>query len=106
MVDLLIKFPTRGRPHKFRQQFNKYYDILSNQISVSFIISMDIDDKTMNSFNVKKWLSSLCTNKNNVYFNYGRSKTKIQAINADMNLCNDFKVLLLASDDNIIIKNK
>ena len=36
-TDILFKFPTRGRPDKFRNQFDKYYNMLSGQLKVRFV---------------------------------------------------------------------
>lgn len=102
MFDLLIKFPTRGRPDKFRSQFDKYYNMLSGQLKVKFVVSMDHDDRGNNNDDMKWWLSSANGGRQNIFHYYGKSKTKVQAINADMHHHKDWKVLLLASDDNFI----
>lgn len=99
MFDLLIKMPTRGRPDKFRNQFDRYYNMLSGELKVKFVVSMDSDDRAMNNEDMKWWLSSANGNRQNIFFYYGDSKTKVQAINADMGSHNDWKILLLASDD-------
>ncbi len=97
--DLLVKFPTRGRPDKFRNQFDRYYDMLSGQLKVKFIVSMDADDASMNNEEIKWWLSPASKGRQNIHFYYGNSKTKVQAINADMEHHNDWKILLVGSDD-------
>jgi len=98
MFDLLIKIPTRARPDKFRNQFDKYYNMLSGQLKVKFVVSMDTDDHRMNNDDMKWWLGP-GNNHHNVFYYYGNSKTKVQAINADMHHHYDWKILLLASDD-------
>jgi hypothetical protein len=97
MNRLLIKFPTRNRPEKFKTVYQKYYDYLSGNNEVKFVISMDVDDPTMNNDNIKKWLIDHPSTKK---FNYSENKSKIQAVNADLD-GEDSDVLLLASDDMI-----
>jgi hypothetical protein len=99
MFDLLIKIPTRARPDKFRSQFDKYYNMLSGELKVKFVVSMDIDDHWMNNEDMKWWLSPANGGRQNIFYYYGNSKTKVQAINADMHHHTDWKILLLASDD-------
>lgn len=99
MCDLLIKFPTRARPDKFRTQFERYNNMLSGNFDINFIISMDNDDDKMNNNLIKSWLNSLSSDRIKVFYYYGDSKTKVEAINADVNKHLNFKVLLLASED-------
>ena len=97
MPKLLIKFPTRNRPEKFKKVLQLYIDGLSGKHDVKFVITMDHDDQTMNNDNIKQWLESLPVN---IKYNYGYSKSKIEAVNADLEN-EDADVLLLASDDMI-----
>lgn len=98
---LVIKFPTRNRPEKFKNVFQKYIDMLSNKHEVEFIITMDEDDSTMNNQEIKNWLDEK-KQKNNIKYFYGNSKSKVEACNADMQGV-DGDVLLLAQDDMIPI---
>lgn len=95
MAKLLIKFPTRNRPEKFKKVLQLYIDNLSGNHDVKFVITMDEDDSTMNNQEIKEWLNSLPVK---IKYNYGHSKSKIQAVNADLEN-EDADVLLLASDD-------
>ena len=95
MAKLLIKFPTRSRPKQFFETFNLYQQMLSGQHESRFIITIDNDDKTMNNQQVRERLN----NYQNTKYYYGNNKTKIQAINANLDL--NFEILLLASDDMI-----
>jgi len=92
---LLVKFPTRGRPDKFFSVLDQYRE-LSRSKNVKFLITCDLDDVTMNNEAVKDRFKSY----DNVEVCYGNSKTKIQAVNADMK-GRDFDICLLASDDMI-----
>jgi len=93
--NLLVKFPTRGRPEKFFSVLESYRN-LSRSKNVKFLVSCDLDDSTMNNEEVRKRFESY----ENVEVCYGNSKTKIQAVNADMS-GRDFDICLLASDDMI-----
>jgi hypothetical protein len=97
MPKLLIKFPTRNRPEKFKKVLQLYIDGLSGKHDVKFVITMDVDDVTMNNDDIKSWLNSLQVN---IKYNYGHSKSKIEAVNADLD-GESADVLLLASDDMI-----
>lgn len=97
MKKLLIKFPTRNRPEKFKRVYQQYYDYLSGNHDIKFVISMDNDDPTMNNPQMREWLDNHPSNKK---YNYSDNKSKIQAVNADLNN-ESADVLLLASDDMI-----
>jgi len=99
-MKLLIKFPTRGRTEKFFTVLDKYYGMLDDLDNTEFCITIDNDDSTMNN---DKVLDRLETYKNLYYF-VGYSKTKIEAVNADMEEFEDFDIVLLASDDMIPLK--
>lgn len=94
-MKLLLKYPTRQRPQQFKETLNKYYDMLSGKVEFQFFISVDNDDPTMNNPEMKSFMES---NRNLSYY-FGDNKTKIQAVNADMDKVQPFDVLLLLSDD-------
>lgn len=94
-VKLLIKFPTRSRSQQFFKQLDNYYAKLSGSIDVKFLISCDSDDTDMNNSKIIKKLQSY----KNLYYYFGNNKTKMEAINADVEKHLDFDILLLASDD-------
>ena len=96
-MKLLIKFPTRNRRNKFLNVLKIYHNFLSKNYDVQFLITMDEDDLEMNNDLVREVLNQY---KNLIYF-YGNSKTKIEAINADIEKVTDWDILLLASDDMI-----
>lgn len=97
-MKLLIKFPTRQRRRKFFKTLDKYYNLLSGKHKVHFLISMDKDDHEMNNSTVRDIL------KTKPYLNYvyGNNKTKIQAINNDMQHAGNWEICLLASDDMLV----
>jgi hypothetical protein len=96
-MKLLIKFPTRNRKTKFLTTLRKYYNFLSKKNDVTFLITIDEDDLEMNNDFVKEILN---TYDNLIYF-YGDSKTKIEAVNKDLDKIKDWDIVLLASDDMI-----
>ncbi|MBT6325330.1 MAG: glycosyltransferase family 2 protein, partial [Bdellovibrionales bacterium] len=93
---LLIKWPTRSRPDLFFKNLKRFYHHLSHKIPVHFVISCDIDDKTMNcpkSINKFKQFPNLS-------YYFGNNNGKISACNADVDKhIDDFDIILLASDD-------
>jgi len=99
-MKLLFKYPTRQRHDWFQSTLEIYQTKLSKRHPFQFLITMDEDDLTMNNQRVWKYLNqTLC-----LTYNYGKHKTKIEAINADMNLAEeDWDILVLVSDDMIPI---
>lgn len=96
-MKLLIKFPTRNRPKKFLDLLDLYYEKLNNINLTEFCVSIDEDDKTMNN---EDTLSKLDEYENLSCF-IGNSKSKIEAINSDVNEMDEWDIVLLASDDMI-----
>jgi len=107
-MKLLIKFPTRNRPHKFLKTLHTYMRYLYDK-DTEIIVSCDLDDITMSDSYIKDFVGQYP----NVKLHYGDNRTKIEAVNADLTDV-DFDILLLASDDmipiiqdfDVIIKNK
>lgn len=97
---ILIKFPTRERPDKFFQVLSLYYKKAKDVSNIEFLISCDSDDSTMNNPDVIKKLENAKKHINLNYY-FGNSKTKIEAVNADIEKCKNWDILLLASDDMI-----
>jgi len=91
---LLIKFPTRGRRKKFFNILEQYYQKLSGKRNVEFLVTCDTDDTEMNCEEVRKEFKRF----KNLTVVYGQSKTKIEAINNDLD-GREFQIILLASDD-------
>ena len=83
MSRLVIKFPTRNRPEKFKSVFTRYMTFLSGRHDVRFVVSMDADDATMNNDAMREWFETRKRNAD-IKYCYGHSKTKIEACNADL----------------------
>lgn len=94
-MKILFKYPTRGRPLKFFRALETYYKLMSGK-DFEFVISVDEDDTHMNN----KEVIAVLENFPNLSVNFGNSKNKIEAINADMKNKN-FDILVLVSDDMI-----
>lgn len=109
-MKLLIKFPTRNRPAKFIKILKTYYSLLDDK-STKFIVSCDNDDETMNNDGMKEYINDLTDINIDIFYN--DNKSKIEAVNANMDNV-EFDIVLLASDDMVpevqgfdtIIKNK
>jgi hypothetical protein len=97
MGRLVIKFPSRNRPEKFKARFDRYASFLSGRHAVRFVLTFDQDDPTMNNEAMRAWLDEQ-SRTFDIKYRYGQSKTKIQAVNADMD-GEDGDILLVASDD-------
>lgn len=97
---LLIKFPTRGRPDKFFNVLDLYINKAQNLDKIAFLISLDTDDVTMNNPEIISRFKNYQSKIKLLYF-FGNNKTKIQAINADLEKVSGWDILLLASDDMI-----
>jgi len=102
-MKLVIKFPTRSRPHKFKPLLDKYIDFLSGKHDIRFIITMDEDDDTMNTEDIKSFIENHKSNGIDIVYHYGQSKTKIEACNADLE-GESGDVLLLISDDMVPVE--
>lgn len=98
-VQLLIKIPSRDRYEKFFYALNKYYENLSGKCTYHFVITLDQDDPTMNCEKVRQILNTYP----HLSYYYGNSKTKIEAINKDIDKHLNFDILIATSDDMIPI---
>lgn len=95
-MNILVKFPTRSRPHKFLMTLKGYMD---KQITdkVQYLITIDEDDTTMNNPLILDKLKEMP----NVTYHVGTSTSKIHAINRDMHKAKHWDICVLASDDMI-----
>jgi hypothetical protein len=96
-MKILIKFPTRGRKSKFFNVLKKYQNLANDINNLIFLISIDEDDVDMNNPDSLEILSSF----KNCNVVIGKSNSKIDAVNRDIDKVSDWDILLLASDDMI-----
>lgn len=94
---ILLKYPTRSRPDLFKSTLLKY--ISTAPAIDSIIVSIDRDDPTMNRNDMIQWIRD-----HGAEVFVGTSKSKIQAINADIP-SDGWDILVLASDDHIPLVN-
>jgi hypothetical protein len=92
-MKLVIKFPSRNRPEKFLKALDKYYRFLSDK-NTEIICSFDNDDETMKQEHILNAINQY----QNVKIFWGDNKSKIEAVNANLQTI-EFDILLLASDD-------
>lgn len=96
-MDILIKFPTRGRPQQFISTLNTYIEYAD--CPLRFVITCDNNDVTMNNKDMIELLSTY----DNLEVHFGDSKSKIEAVNANMDN-QEFDIVLLASDDMVPVR--
>jgi len=94
-MKLLIKFPTRNRKNKFFKVLRQYQNLCEDLDNTYFLITLDNDDESMNSSDVEDIFNTF----KNIKVVYGTSDSKIHAVNRDIELVNDWDIVLLASDD-------
>ncbi len=94
-MNILIKYPSRGRPELFKQTTQKFIDKLSAKHDVKFVFSLDIDDKTMNNSEIIEFMMSLPIKKK---INFRNNKSKVDAINTDLD-DEKFDILIYIQDD-------
>lgn len=96
---ILIKIPTRERPDKFFYCLNLFYAKLSYKYDTTFLVSCDCNDMSMNNLKVQKRLSLYPS----LRVVWGKSKSKIDAYNRDMDFFQDYDILIVVADDMIPI---
>ena len=94
-MKLLIKFPTRNRKNKFFKVLKQYQNLCEDFDNTFFLITLDNDDETMKPSEV----SDIFGTFKNIKVVYGNSDSKIHAINRDIELVDEWDIVLLASDD-------
>lgn len=97
-MKLLVKFPTRGRVDKFLTTFHLYQEMCNDINNTMFLISIDVDDESMNNPSIIEKINSY----KNTFLVIGNSESKIHAVNRDLNEFEyKWDIVLLASDDMI-----
>lgn len=99
-MKLLIKFPSRNRPDKFKYVLYNYVTKCKNKKDTEFLFTFDEDDNTMNNDEMREEIAELCGDITH-YIIYGTSQNKIDAVNRDLKGFWHWHILLLASDDMI-----
>jgi len=97
---LLVKLTSRQRPEKLRTCLLKAYELCEDKHNTYWLLSLDSDDSTI-SLQLLADMQALIPNLS-IYF--GRSLSKIHAINRDMETytkLNKWDILVNLSDDQI-----
>jgi hypothetical protein len=94
-MKILVKFPTRSRPHRFFKVIRGYMDN-QNGTEVMYQVNIDQDDETMNTRANIQALEEM-----GVQVCVGLSMDKVHAINRDLEKAPKWDILVLASDDMI-----
>jgi hypothetical protein len=95
---ILFKFATRSRPHKFLYGVNNIFSKVSDKENFQILVSADVDDDSMYNQEVMNQIKSHL-DSGKIIMAFGNSKSKIDAINRDMELINDWNILINFSDD-------
>ena len=99
-MKLLIKIPTRNRPEQFLSILLKHIDFLDSKEDVSFLLTLDSDDDSMNNLEIRNALNSIESDSGiPILYLYGISLNKIHAVNRDLEDFQDWDILILSSDD-------
>lgn len=95
-LKILVKYPTRGRPHKFLSALHAIDANAIDRDNVHYLISYDFNDSSMSEA-VKQRANSYM----NVTMVSGFSRNKIHACNRDMEVAGEWDIVMLLSDDMI-----
>jgi len=98
-MQILIKFPTRGRPDNFFRALDLYFNMAEDPERLRVQVTIDDDDPDMTAPEVLERLAGYPR----LVLTRGGSTSKIHAINRDL-LMDGWDILLLASDDMIPVE--
>jgi len=98
-MKILVKLPTKLRKEQFFKTLDAFYENCENKENTHYLITLDNDDTIMNTDEVKEKMSSY----ENLNFVFGDSTSKLFATNRDLELYQDWDIIILASDDTVPI---
>jgi len=90
----LFKYPSRGRPERFFKSLDSIFNNVSYHDYYHVACTLDTDDETMNNPEVVNRILAY----RNVSIQWGKSESKIHAVNRDMPKI-DWDILINMSDD-------
>ena len=96
-MKILYKITSRSRPQKLISVIENIKSLAEHENYV-ILCSLDIDDKSL--IPIKETLNSF----EKVICHYGISKSKVDAINRDMDKITDWDILFNVSDDQLFLK--
>ena len=97
---ILLKCPTRSRPAQFLSVLQKYVSLANRLDLLGICVTCDHDDSTMTPAEVQRAIKNITyvTAWSEIY--YGHSKTKLEAVNADIrDVPWDWDIVVVVSDD-------
>lgn len=94
-MKILIKYATRGRPEWFRRTIANIVNTISSDNYV-ILVSVDMDDATMHDRSIVRFCNA---HEKVMVVGSKKSRSKIEAINRDMEFVNDWDILVNMSDD-------
>lgn len=98
---ILVKLPSRSRPQQFLRVLKGWVDKAHDLSGITWLFSFDTDDPTMQDMH--RHLEPMLGNRYKVV--YGTSKSKVEAINRDINeVTEPWDVLLVLSDDMVCVR--
>ena len=97
-MHILLKYPTRNRPIKFMNNLNAYLDKASGKHKITIVVTMDIDDSSMNNNPMRYFLTNKIKGDIDINFSYGNSEGKISAINRVVPTT-DWDIIISTADD-------
>jgi len=98
---ILVKFASRSRPHKFFKCLDNIYEKAARQECIYLLVSLDSDDYSMyNNEVINKLKYQLNKWQGRMVVKFGLSKSKVDAINRDVNdFSEHWDILVNFSDD-------
>lgn len=101
---ILVKYPSRQRPDKFFATLDNIGTHFKDQENYKILVSLDTDDDTMRTPEVLTRLKTYLQ-KYPITVIFGESKSKIDAVNRDINDFDyDWDIVLIMSDDMLIVQ--
>lgn len=97
---ILLKCPTRSRPAQFVSVLQKYISLANRLDLLGVCVSCDLDDTTMTSTEVQHAIKNIThvVDWSEIY--YGNNKSKIEAMNADIQIVPwEWDIVVVVSDD-------
>ena len=95
---ILFKFPSRSRSEKFFIGLDNILNNIADKVNYTILVSLDNDDASMCNKEVLTRLKHYMENYNVVPV-FGTSKSKIDAVNRDIDKIKDFDIIVVMSDD-------
>lgn len=94
----LIKYATRGRPELFKRTIRNIYQTIKTRNFI-ILVSADEDDSSLNTEDIRSFIVPYPE----IILVYGKSYSKINAINRDMDYAEQWDVLINMSDDMMFV---